>query len=57
MILDNLVLNVSEFLNEHPGGRFVIRKNIGRDISKFYYGGYCLEGNLGKKPAQGWAHS
>ena len=51
MLLDNLVLNVSEFINQHPGGRFLIRHNIGHDISKYFYGGYCLEGNLGSKPA------
>ena len=46
MIIDNLVIDVGEFINEHPGGRFVIQHNIGTDISKFFFGGYCLEGNL-----------
>lgn len=46
MILDNLVLDVGAFINEHPGGRFVIKHNIGTDISKFFFGGYSLEGNL-----------
>ena len=32
--------------------------NIGRDISKFFYGGYSLEDNLGSsKPASGYKHS
>lgn len=57
ILLDNLVLNVSEFINQHPGGRFVIRHNIGHDISKYFYGGYCLEDNQGSKPAQGHVHS
>jgi len=57
MLLDDLVLNVGEFMNQHPGGRFVIRHNIGRDISKYFYGGYCLEDNMGKRPAQGHNHS
>ena len=57
MILDNLVLNVAEFINQHPGGRFLIRHNIGTDISKYFYGGYCLEGNQGTKPAYGYTHS
>ena len=26
----------------HPGGRFMINKTVGRDISKFFYGGYQL---------------
>jgi hypothetical protein len=57
MLLDNLVLNVSEFINQHPGGRFLIRHHIGTDISKYFYGGYALEGNLGRSPAQGHNHS
>jgi hypothetical protein len=26
----------------HPGGRFFLEKNYGRDISKFYFGGYSM---------------
>jgi len=51
LLLDNLVLNVGEFMNQHPGGRFVIRHNVGHDISKYFYGGYCLEDNLGPAPS------
>lgn len=50
MLLDNLVLDVSKFKEEHPGGRFVFSQNIGRDISKFFYGGYILENYTGLKP-------
>jgi len=57
MILDDLVLDVSEFEKYHPGGRFVINHTVGTDIAKFFYGGYCLEDNLGPKPAFGWRHS
>lgn len=46
VILDNLVLNVKEFINVHPGGKFVMRHTIGTDISKYFFGGYSLEGNL-----------
>lgn len=56
VILDNLVLNVGEFINSHPGGRFVIRHNIGQDISKFFFGGYCLEDNI-PRAAAGHNHS
>jgi cytochrome b involved in lipid metabolism len=56
VVLDDLVLDVSQFLNLHPGGRFVIRQNIGRDVSKFFFGGYNLDGNLtGIK--HGYTHS
>lgn len=46
MLIDNLVIDVKDFINVHPGGRFVIRHNVGTDISKFFFGGYALEGNL-----------
>ncbi len=46
MLIDDLVLDVTDFINLHPGGRFLIRHTIGSDISKFFFGGYCLEGNL-----------
>ena len=37
-ILDEFVLDVSKFSLNHPGGRFAIEHNVGRDISKFFYG-------------------
>ena len=40
IILDDLVLDVTEFKAKHPGGKFVVEHNIGRDVSKFFYGGY-----------------
>ena len=46
VILDDLVLNVKEYADAHPGGSFLLTRNIGRDISKFYYGGYALDGNV-----------
>jgi len=57
ILLDNLVLNVGGFIDQHPGGRFVIQHNLGHDISKYFYGGYCLEDNTGPIPAQGHSHS
>ena len=30
-------------MKSHPGGKFVLKHNIGRDISKFFYGGHTLE--------------
>ena len=43
MILDDLVLDVTLFANSHPGSKFVIDRNVGKDISKYFYGGYSLE--------------
>ena len=57
MILDGFVLNVTEFIGLHPGGHMMLKHNIGRDISKFFYGGYAMEGNLGGNPQSGHVHS
>ena len=45
VILDEMVIDIGRYMNSHPGGRFVLQQNVGRDISKFFYGGYCLEDN------------
>mmetsp|Transcript_16504 Transcript_16504/g.25504 ORF Transcript_16504/g.25504 Transcript_16504/m.25504 type:complete len:288 (+) Transcript_16504:162-1025(+) len=45
VVLDDLILDVKEYASVHPGGEFLLSRNIGRDISKFYYGGYALDGN------------
>lgn len=57
MILDDLVLDVSEFYKVHPGGKFVIEHCVGTDIAKFFYGGYSLEDNMKPKPAYPFRHS
>ena len=46
MLVDDLVLDVSGFMEDHPGGRFSIEHNIGRDVSKFFYGAYSLESKV-----------
>lgn len=45
MILDDNILDVQSFQDYHPGGKFSLYHNIGRDISKFFYGGYSLDPN------------
>lgn len=45
-ILDDMVLDLTQFLDNHPGGKFSLAQNIGRDISKFFYGGYSLENQM-----------
>jgi len=54
VVLDDLVLDVSAYMKFHPGGAFLVEHNLGRDISKFFYGGYALENDRGQK---GFAHS
>lgn len=42
VLLDEIILNVGDYIDNHPGGKQLIEHNIGRDISKFFYGGYSL---------------
>ncbi|CDW73069.1 cytochrome b5-like heme steroid binding domain containing protein [Stylonychia lemnae] len=49
VILDDMVLDVSQYQFNHPGGRFTISHNIGTDISRYFYGGYQMENYTGKK--------
>ena len=56
-ILDNMVLNLSGFAHKHPGGAFLINYTVGRDISKFFYGGYALDGNTNDPAARTQRHT
>ena len=57
VILDGFVLDIGDFIAHHPGGKFTLSHNIGCDISKFFYGGYSMEGNLSGEPSPGYVHS
>ena len=50
VLLDDLVLDVSKFKSEHPGGQFLLDFHVGKDVSKYFYGGYVLENGTGLKP-------
>lgn len=45
VILDDLVVDVKGYMTNHPGGKKVLQTNIGRDVSKFFYGGYQMGNN------------
>lgn len=45
-----MVLDVGPYLDRHSGGRFALEANIGRDVSKYFYGGYSLENIVPVKP-------
>lgn len=47
VIIDDMVIDVSRFMLQHPGGQFSLRQNIGRDVSKYFHGGYSME-NISK---------
>ncbi len=38
VVLDNMVLDYTDYQYFHPGGKFTLNKNHGRDISKYFYG-------------------
>ena len=42
VLFDNLVLDLKGYERNHPGGKFNLVHNYGRDISKFFFGGYQL---------------
>ena len=56
-ILDDMVLELTDFIPTHPGGAFLLQQNVGRDISKFFYGGYQLDGNGGKPGSNSTAYA
>ena len=56
IIVDDLVVDVEEYITHHPGGKFVIEHCIGQDISKFFFGGFSLENNIDPK-TKGYHHS
>lgn len=44
-ILDDFILDTKRFASRHPGGQFLIDSTVGRDVSKYFYGGYKMENN------------
>ena len=42
VLLENNVLDLKEWEVFHPGGKLALQKNRGRDVTKFFYGGYQL---------------
>lgn len=40
VILDDMVLNIDTYVSNHPGGEKVLQQNIGRDVSRYFHGGY-----------------
>ena len=50
VIFDNLVLDLNGYAKVHPGGKFNLLHNLGKDISKFFYGGYNLVNKKFRRP-------
>lgn len=54
-VIDNLVLDQSNYAALHPGGKFSVEHTCGRDISKYFYGGFALLADGTGRPA--YTHS
>jgi cytochrome b involved in lipid metabolism len=54
-----LVIDITTYAYSHPGGDFLLTYNIGRDVSKFFFGSYALDGNHNNPAGRNnrWAHS
>ena len=50
MIYDNFVIDTKTYYEMHPGGKFNLLHNIGRDITKFFNGAYILVNDKKNKP-------
>jgi len=50
VVFDNLVLDLNGYERVHPGGKFNLMHNLGRDISKFFFGGYNLVNEPVRRP-------
>ena len=48
--IDNLVLDYGSFHMVHPGGKFALQRTVGRDISKYFYGGFHILSEKGSQP-------
>jgi len=55
VLLNDLILDVTAWADKHPGGRFLIEKTKGTDISRYFYGGYSFE--TSKQGGSQHAHS
>ena len=42
--MDDLIIDIRNYQKSHPGGQDLLSMNIGRDISKYFYGGYAGKG-------------
>jgi cytochrome b involved in lipid metabolism len=51
-----LILDVGRYSSRHPGGKFLIDAVVGRDASKYFYGGYKMENQKSNKDGP-WRHT
>ena len=49
VILENNIIDLHEWEIFHPGGKFALQKNLGKDVTKYFYGAYQLIQTLKNK--------
>ena len=43
--LDNIVFDMKSYIDEHPGGAFVMKVCVGKDVGRYTNGSYIIEKN------------
>ena len=46
VLFNDYIVDVESFLDEHPGTRFVLTENLGREVGKYFYGAYAVEHDM-----------
>lgn len=42
VLVEDYIVNIEPFMSKHPGGEFALRHNVGKDVTKFFFGGQAL---------------
>ena len=45
-LFDHYVIDLSSYLLDHPGGKYVLTECIGQEVGKYFYGAYSLDNNI-----------
>lgn len=57
VILDDNIIDLTMFAYSHPGGTFLIDINVGKDVGKFFFGGYAFDQNKNIPGDKNLAHT
>lgn len=56
VLLDGWVFDLSDFVQSHPGGAFLIERCVGSDVGQFFYGRESFDERTGKHVHSARAH-
>ncbi|CAI2386100.1 unnamed protein product [Moneuplotes crassus] len=45
-LFNDYILDLKSFVSEHPGGSFVLKESIGKDVGKYFYGVSSMENGV-----------